>query len=410
MNGPLRLLTVAVVVAACTPAPSATPSAPTSPAATVPATSPSASASSSAAPAATAASTGPLPTFPTTTWRAVFSSADTVLGDVIAGQHGFLATGCRIDVDGDCMQPILIRSTDGSAWTATAFTLGGELWPSSLKVVGERLFAVGYGHFGGAGGAIIATSTDWSSWSAVETTSFLNRAVDRIVESPAGNIAVGIEAPVDSDNTSGFVVWPVGSDGSFGRSRVVDVAGGPAILSSAIWTGTEFLAWGPLEGLYGNGPVAFLSSPDGATWRLRGSLVDAGDPAVGDVVGIGDRLVAVGYVGQGFPLTPSAWVSDDAGRSWQAASLDGADARIHVLERVDDRLVARGYGSETATTPRVVSWTSTRGKTWAQLPDDEDMPAVPGFLALTRATLGRLVCVAGTVSSETESQGVIFCR
>jgi hypothetical protein len=223
--------------------------------------------------------------------------------------------------------------------------------------------------------------------------SFRNRAVDDIIQSPFGTFAIGHEAPIDSDNTSGFLMWPVRADGSFGKERVIDTGGDPNLVGGAIWTGEEFVAWGLRNGPWA-GPTVVLASPDGRAWSVRATIPGPGnDAVVSDIVAAGDRLLAVGYEGRTYPLTPRAWVSDDHGRSWTLATVEGTDAAIRTVERENARLVARGTESS-GSNSQAVSWESIDGTVWTRLPNDEDMPAVPGFSALTRATIGERTCVA----------------
>jgi hypothetical protein len=406
MNLPSRLSWVILLVVACTAEPSATPSA-------IPA--PSTSSSPTATPSPTPQPPSPSPSAPvaptlapgTTSWRQAFSSGRTLLGNVIAAPGGFFAAGCRTDEEGTCEQSILVRSQDGQAWTVTELAMDLTFWPPTLQLVDGRLFAIAYGHYRDGGGAVVWNSDDGSIWTPIEADSFQDRAVDEIVESPVGTFAVGINAPAESDNTHGFVVWPVNSDGTFGQVRSIEVENGPTILYAATWTGDEFLAWGGQEGPYG-GPAIMLASPDGATWKLRGEIPGR-DTFVVDVVAVGHRLVAVGHVGRAFPLRPRAWVSDNDGRSWTKATVPSADARMSIVEAVDGSLIARGMAPSEQST-HILSWTSEDGTAWTPLADDVDMPSVPGFRALTRATSEGLVCVAGSLSSETEFQGAIFCR
>jgi len=72
-------------------------------------------------------------------------------------------------------------------------------------------------------------------------------------------------------------------------------------------------------------------------------------------------------------------------------------------------LVARGNTSP-ASNQQIVSWRSADGTAWTRLPDDEAMPALPGFRAFTTATLGDRICAAGTFYEEITSRAAIYCR
>ena len=126
---------------------------------------------------------------------------------------------------------------------------------------------------------------------------------------------------------------------------------------------------------------------------------------------VGDRLVAVGYEGRTFPVPPSAWTSTDRGRSWSLATVPSDNAAMYAVAFEGSVLTARGRTfSDSGSQLQTVSWSSTDGTAWTRLPDDEDMPAVPGFSALTRATIGDRTCVAGTFFDETPFRAAIYCR
>ena len=348
------------------------------------------------------------PSPPTTGWREAFSLESALLGNVIIGPDGFVATGCRTGEGGLCSQAIAVRSADGAAWTVTDFEMNLAFWAPSLQLVEGRLFAFAYGYYGdGRGGASVSTSTDGVSWSPVESASFRDRSVQSIIDTPVGTFAFGYDAPMESDNTGGFMVWPVRADGTFGKLADIEVPKGPALVADVIWTEEEFLGWGGQDGPYG-GPAILLASPDAKSWKVRGSIPGQ-ETSIDDVVALGDRLVAVGNVGRSFPLTPRAWTSDDGGRSWSDAALDVIDARMSIIEAVDGELIARGLAPSEDST-NIVSWASEDGSAWTALPDDQDMPAVPLFGALTQANLDGLVCTAGTISFEEDARGAIFCR
>ena len=93
------------------------------------------------------------------------------------------------------------------------------------------------------GGATVLTSLDGRAWSRLRSASFRARAVEDVIRSPLGTFAIGYNAPPDSDNTGlphvarrgRRLIWKV---------RVVDTDGAMAIVTGAVWTGDEFLAWG----------------------------------------------------------------------------------------------------------------------------------------------------------------------
>lgn len=183
--------------------------------------------------------------------------------------------------------------------------------------------------------------------------------------------------------------------------------GGSAIVIGGVWTGEEFLAWG--HDRWSEGPTTVWASPDGKAWTERAKISPPEPGLVMQIIPAGDRLVAVGYEGGQFPLTPRAWTSVDRGRSWQLAHVPPGDAAMYSIHVEGSALIAHGNTSP-ASDQQIVSWRSGDGTTWTRLPDDEAMPALPGFRALTTARLGDRVCAAGTFRDETSSRAAIYCR
>jgi hypothetical protein len=299
----------------------------------------------------------------------------------------------------------VVSSPNGDSWTVTVVDANADLFAPSLRRADDRFFALGYGHYGGTGGAMVWTSPTGRDWSRVEAPSFPNRAVDDIIESPFGTFAVGHEAPIDSDNTSGFLVWPVQADGGFGEPRAIDLGGDQKLAGGAIWTGREFLAWASPR--WTSGATTVLRSTDGQTWSLRSTITKPANHYVAEILAVGERLVAVGYSNRVYPLTPRAWVSDDRARSWTRVSVEGDDAWIADVTSEGSSLIARGMAPSLGGGP--ASWRSVDGTSWTRAPDDEDMPAVPGFDSSAPAHIGGLACVAGTFGDGARPRGAIYC-
>jgi hypothetical protein len=341
----------------------------------------------------------------------VFTIEHGALGNVIAGPWGLVAAGCIANADSDCGQRVVVLSENTDDWQQLAIDGPPALSFGPLRRVGDRLFSLGYGYYGSGGGAVIHTSVDGRSWTPVESASFQSRAVDDIIDSPAGTVAIGYEAPVDSDNTSGFVVWPVLADGTFGTAKAVELPFGPALVSGGTWAGSEFLAWGVRDGPSGVGPTTVLASPDGEAWTFRGEVSAQQGASVAQIVRFRDVLVAVGYEGRSFPITPGAWTSTDGGQSWSPATLPSDNAAVNAVAVERSVLIARGTAFlESGDQRQAIGWRSTDGTSWTRLADDEDLPSVPGFSAIERATLGDQTCVAGSVLGDTSSSGAIYCR
>jgi hypothetical protein len=341
----------------------------------------------------------------------MFAIEEGSLGDLIVGPEGLIAAGCVAGPVSYCERRILVVSSDGVTWQEQAIDTQADVLFGSLRVVGQQIFSLGYGHYGLDGGAVIQTSVDGRTWTRVESGSFRERAVVDVIGSPSGAIAIGYVAPIDSDNTKGFVTWPVGTDGAFGTARLIDVTDGPVLVTAGMWTGQEFLAWGVRDGPLGVGPTALLASPDGVAWSVRGELAAGNGGSVAQIVVVGDRLIAVGYEGRRYPIAPHAWTSTDGGRSWRLATVPSDNAAMAAVAVEGSVLIARGGAfTESGSQRGTVSWTSTDGTAWTRLDDDEDMPAVFAFDALLRATLGDRICVAGTIYTETSSRAAIYCR
>lgn len=88
----------------------------------------------------------------------------------------------------------------------------------------------------------------------------------------------------------------------------------------------------------------------------------AGQAIVDDVARVGDRLVAVGYVGLRGSWTALAWTSDDADR-WDLATIDPSPGSFAVSVAVgastDGRIVAVGRSGGSP-----VAWDSADGRNW----------------------------------------------
>jgi hypothetical protein len=379
----------ALVLAACTSTPSSTPPASDTlaPAGTS-ATAPSITSSTPAAPFPTSTAN-----VPRTSWVQVFGIENGTFGDMIEGPDGPLVAGCISMGDELCGQPVMASRDASGAWHTNNVDGPADIYFDVLGGVGDRLIAVGYGHYGADGGAIVWTSVDGRSWSPVESASFRGRAIDEIIESPVGAFAVGYEAPIDSDNTSGFLLWPVRADGSFGNPRVVDTPHREPFALGIVWDGEELLAWGTDR--WNALSTTLLTSPDAKTWTHRAEIAGQKAGVVTQIVAIGERLVAVGYKGSSFPLSPRAWTSTDAGRTWALADLADVPGAMNDVTFERSRYVSHGSDS-TGDTVRLLDWSSPDGTTWKQLPADEETPAVEGFSIRGRRTIDGRMCVSGT--------------
>lgn len=398
MNARRRALLVGalVVVMAC----KATPSAP--PESSAPRASASTPSSSPIASEAAVATSSP------TSWTEVFSTDEGSLGALIEGPEGLMAAGCIAAGDTLCAKRIVVAE-GGDEWGTVGVDGPADMYFDSLHRAGDRLFAVGYGHYGRRGGAVVWTSTDGRAWTQVPSDTFEGRWVQNIIESPAGTLAVGYSAPIESDNTLGFVTWPVAADGSFGNVRNVDQLGDPALLTDAVWTGREFLAWGYRDGPYADGPTALLASEDGRTWTARSEVSAVKGGGVAQILVAGKRLVAVGSEGRQFPLTPRAWTSDDGGRTWTLADVETGPGSMETVAKEGSMLIARG-GDLAGETMQPLAWSSRDGTEWDLLDADVGVPSLIGFFVRGVATTAVRTCISGTFFDASPARGAIYCR
>ncbi len=329
------------------------------------------------------------------------------LGNLIVGSDGLIVAGCVETAEGRCGRHVLVTSSGDKTWHELEVDTPADIYFSELRRAGDRLFALGYGHYAPDGGAMIWTSIDSRSWSRIESTSFRGRAVSNVIESPSGALAVGYNAPIDSDNTSGFILWPVRDDGSFGPMRAVETRNQSAIVGDVLWTGKEFLAW--TYDRWSEARTTLWASADAEVWVERAEIVGIKSADVAQIAVTEGRLVAVGSEGRQYPLTPRAWTSIDDGQTWVLADVPTPDAAMYTVDIDGSSMIARGTESW-GSTQRAVSWSSTDGTAWARIPDDEDLPDVPGFSGLVKATFGDRACVAGTFFEETPTRGGIYCR
>lgn len=132
-------------------------------------------------------------------------------------------------------------------------------------------------------------------------------------------------------------------------------------------------------------PMAWLSDDAGATWQpVELPLVDASG---GDVRGVArmetGTLVAVGGsyrdVDGVIQSVPTAWISHDDGQSWQAEALSG-DGVADAVAATERGLVA--FGRTEAFNPgALMAWTSPTGADWTSTSSPGSTDAYPGAIA-----------------------------
>jgi hypothetical protein len=389
------------MIAACSPASTATPPPTTTPTASPPG--PTSTPTISAAPSITAS---PRPA----AWTETYTNALTALRDVVAGPQGFIASGCTTDASGNCLEGLLLNSPDGTSWTAVDLDGAADTQISRLKWVGERLFAIGMRIDNEALKVepVVWTSLDGKSWSRSVAPSSTSLAITDIIASPLGTLAVGVHAPYASEG-SGFVLWRVASDGSFGVPT--DVRPETVLVMGAAWTGDRFLAWGSSNPLGEVASTALLTSTDGKAWQVIPKIPAFSGSYVSQIAAGGGRLLAVGETSGPLATSPRAWTSVD-GSTWDAAAVPTGPGAMVTLAVEGQQLVSRGR-EPIGAVDRPATWTSTDGTAWTRLTPGDDMPDVAGFGGLYRAVVAGRACVAGTFESDPakpEPRAAIYCR
>ncbi len=132
-----------------------------------------------------------------------------------------------------------------------------------------------------------------------------------------------------------------------------------------------------------DGPAAWYSDDDGATWS-RASIRDDGDRrrrALGSVAGTSDLLLSLGWVylggGNDADRRSVLWASTDMGATWEQIQGDSVPPRIHDLIAGGPGFVAVGNANPSNSglpdlePPHSAVWLSTNGQDWEQLPDEE---------------------------------------
>lgn len=384
----------------------------------VPASPPSTAASpTDAAPSASPIAT-PLPTAPdeATAWTRTYHRDGARLLAAIVTPSGVVAGGCVADENAVCLEALLLTSSDGARWEEIHLEGSAGSSVSDFAVVGDRLFAFGrrMDNVRFVLEPMVWASLDGASWSPVPLQGSTNRDIQTIVDSPLGALAIGIDAPYASEG-SGFLTWPVDENGNFGAPTDVPTPERFGFVGSAMWTGDRFLAWGDVwETIDEEGnqiaSTVMLASADGRSWSALPEVEAFRNGTVNRVVVRGGRFVAIGYRGTQLPIRPGAWVSTD-GEHWELASTPAGNGGLYDLVVDTSGLVAFGRsGFEPADPP--LAWRSADGLVWEQVPEDELLPAVPGFLPRVPVTVGARRCSVGSFYADAAPMpsAAIYCR
>ncbi len=223
----------------------------------------------------------------------------------------------------------------------------------------------------GMGGTVM-TSPDLNNWTV--RTSGVIHTLRSVASSGSRFVAVGDSAigePIVISSTDG-VTWSVQyRGGTCGAESCVT----PSMLSSVIWTGTQFIAVGQ-EIIYPGGTAyaLILTSPDGLAWTQHAvQAIVLGQTGLGSESGMnsvawsGKLLVAVGISGDGYP---AAWTSTDA-EAWTLRTVPGyAGQNLRDITWGNGHFVAVGWGGVPAV------FTSSDGINWQGNSGDASLPAM----------------------------------
>ena len=257
----------------------------------------------------------------------------------------------------------VLPDDSGTNWTRL------DVWPPN-NLLGITRNDVQYIAVG-MGGTVM-TSPDLSNWTA--RNSGVIHTLRSVASSGSRFVAVGDSAigePIVISSTDGET-WSVQyRGGTCGADSCVT----PSMLSSVIWTGTQFVAVGQ-EIIYPGGTAyaLILTSPNGLNWTQHAvQAIVLGQPQIGPESGMtsvawsGNLLVAVGISGDGYP---SAWTSTDS-EAWTLRTVPGnAGYNLRDITWGNGRFVAVGWGGVLAV------FTSSDGINWQGNAGDASLPAM----------------------------------
>ena len=224
---------------------------------------------------------------------------------VVAFGGGFVAGGYRDDPEHAALAAAAWRSPDGLTWTADdpiAVFAGGRI--QGLAASGSTIVAVGTG-----GDVIYGPAAAWrwtaaTGWRRAELAPDAGGAMRAVVATPAGFVAVGLDAHDD-----GARVW-TSADGlrwtavpdqeafrSFGQPvRMHSVALGPGGLVAGGWRSDP-----------GKGSALTWASADGRQWSATWQVSFSGAQIDGVAI-LGGTGVAVGRTGYPDTNTAAIWI------------------------------------------------------------------------------------------------------
>ena len=241
---------------------------------------------------------------------------------------GFLAViQHRYFGDAYAYDSVILRGTPTGGWrTVAEFSTdtprSSHIGPNGLVAVERGYVAVGNREQQ----PVAWISRDGSSWSEVALplpSGSREAYVGSIVAGPDGRlVAVGRHA--FRGETAGSAAWLSTDDGATWRlAEMPSVTGSPR-LHSVVRTGRRYLALGAVDGNLGS-PALVLASADGSRWEVDHAAARAGVPYLGTAVATPDGIVyAVSAMGRGsdgpdrlcataWRLAAGAWTAEPMG-------------------------------------------------------------------------------------------------
>jgi hypothetical protein len=306
--------------------------------------------------------------------------------DVVATDDGFVAIGSQTDA------ALVWTSTDGSDWRLSGFPDPEGQSLDAIAVNGMTSVVVG----AGPGGVAVWSRRGAGDWQAGQIAGKPGTATAVIADGD-GFLAAGFIGPQFGPARAAF--WR-STDGQT-WDRVPDA---PAFADARVQalgaTSAGFVAVGH-RGSPGSDDVDAVSwvSADGTSWQRS-----AGQPALADaimqsVVATEGGMVAVGSSEAGD--VAAAWSSAD-GLHWQRSpdgpalhsnSTYAPHAEMADVVGVGDRLVAVGWNSSPSNGSAVI-WTSRDGVKWTREPDEPSLSG--GGMKAVTATGGLVIAVGST--------------
>ena len=365
-----RLLTVAMVLAACMPA--ATPSLPPATAGpTAPVTSVAPTISPTTVPTTPAATE--TPTLLQAAW--VQGTLPSVANVAVRTEDGWAAVGNNCGRGCDSYEATSFVSADGITWKSRPLNGGDQVNPADIVSTGDGLFAIGSRYIeleiGGAdpeGSLIVWSSTDGTNWKRVSTIDlgpcndkrcFAARTMSAAED---GGLVIGTTTR-GSPAKSGVFRSDDGRSWTQVSRTASDPSGPPFVTIDAISAGASHVVAGACDGC----PVSVWTSSDGNRWTPL-AATSGPTPSHVEMATDGATLVLAQEACAGDRCTMTLWRGDLDGPLTQTA-LDVQLDRPR-LASVGDIFVLAGMVDEH---PRVFA--STDGVAWVEQPTNLDFEA-----------------------------------